>query len=135
MKEIDLISEWLDTARNDYIAAKHLFEDIRPRQIEIASYHCQQSVEKSLKAFLIFNGIDPPYTHNLEDLCSKCEESESGFSAFADSCVKLSPYATVTRYPKKADITEEEAAYAVEKAKEIFEFVYGLIPGLDEGLR
>jgi len=135
MNETDLISEWLEIAKNDYIAAQHLYEDIRPRQIEISSYHCQQSVEKTLKAFLISKETEPPYTHNLEDLCRRCEDLDDGFSVFSDACLKLSPYATATRYPIRADITEEEAIFAIEKAREIYEYVCGLIPDVDRSLR
>ena len=64
-----------------------------------------------------------------------CEEFDADFELFGDACSKLSPYATATRYPTRADITVEEADYAIEKAKEIYEFVHSLIPELDEGLK
>jgi HEPN domain-containing protein len=134
MNETDLISEWLDTSRNDYIAAKHLFEDLHPRQVEISAYHSQQSAEKALKAYILFSGNEPPRSHNLDELRSICEQSEAGFAEFHDDCLRLSPYATSTRYPQKTEILQEEAESLIAKSKAIYEYVYSLIPGLDEGL-
>jgi HEPN domain-containing protein len=47
----NIVAEWLRYANNDIIVAKHCFEDLHPKQTEIASYHCQQCAEKALKAF------------------------------------------------------------------------------------
>ena len=51
--QLNLIDQWLRYANNDLIVAKHSFEDLHPKQTEIASYHCQQCAEKALKAFLL----------------------------------------------------------------------------------
>jgi hypothetical protein len=49
MKVLELVQEWLRYAHNDLISARHPCENIYPKQIEIACYHCQQSTEKVLK--------------------------------------------------------------------------------------
>ena len=44
-----------------------------------------------------------------------CEEKEAGCSAFAEAGLKLSPSSSVTRYPARADIAEEEAIFAIDE--------------------
>ena len=80
MSDLEIIKEWLRYAHNDLIVAKHCLENLYPKQTEIASYHCQQSAEKSLKAFLINKNIEPPKTHDLKLLCKMCQNSDSSFS-------------------------------------------------------
>jgi HEPN domain-containing protein len=46
------IAEWLKIAYDDFDSALHLFNTKHPKPLEIICYHCQQSVEKALKAFL-----------------------------------------------------------------------------------
>lgn len=38
-----LVCEWFKKAEHDLIVAKHLFEDLYPKQIEIGCYHSQQA--------------------------------------------------------------------------------------------
>ena len=52
MTEYDIVTEWLQIAYDDYDSAKYLFDRPSRKPLEIICYHCQQSVEKSLKAFL-----------------------------------------------------------------------------------
>jgi HEPN domain-containing protein len=40
--------------------------------LDVACFHCQQAVEKSLKAFLIFHGVAFPFTHDLGKLMPLC---------------------------------------------------------------
>jgi len=51
----DLVKNWLDKAEKDLISAKHelSFKDM---VTESVCFHCQQAVEKYLKAYLLFLG-------------------------------------------------------------------------------
>ena len=51
MSDYRIVIEWLRYAQNDLVVAKHCIEDLRPKQTEIAAYHCQQCAEKAMKAF------------------------------------------------------------------------------------
>ena len=42
MSERDIVAEWLQIAYEDYDTALYLFENKRPKPIEIICYHCQQ---------------------------------------------------------------------------------------------
>ena len=59
-------SEWLDFAYMDLSAAEHLLT-MRPLPVEIICYHCQQAVEKAIKAIIISYGAQGgmPKKHNL----------------------------------------------------------------------
>jgi HEPN domain-containing protein len=43
-------------------------------------FHCQQAVEKYLKAFLTLNDIDIGKTHNLEILARHCSKVDADFN-------------------------------------------------------
>ena len=134
MQQIDLINKWFQKAYNDLITAFHMFMNVHPKQNEISCYHCQQAVEKALKAFLLFTDIEAPYTHDLAMLCQLCIEQDSSFSNYLDDCADLSQYATRARYPDDIEITEEETSIALHKALLIYQFIYGLIPNIDKSL-
>jgi len=68
----DLVKEWYRFAMMDFSAATHLNNTMCPKPLEIICYHCQQSAEKFLKGFLISNSIEPPKTHDLQELCEMC---------------------------------------------------------------
>jgi hypothetical protein len=50
------VKEWLQKAKQDLLAAKVLLEHVPP-VLEPACFHCQQAVEKILKAFLVWKSI------------------------------------------------------------------------------
>ena len=49
MNAADLAREWLKYSQSDLITAKHMFEDVYPKETEIVCYHSQQCAEKALK--------------------------------------------------------------------------------------
>ena len=63
MYEHDIVAEWLQVAYDDYDTALYLAQKPHRKPLEIICYHCQQSVEKSLKAFLCASGVEIPRTH------------------------------------------------------------------------
>jgi HEPN domain-containing protein len=67
--EIETTFEWLNFADADYDSALILNNAYRKHNA-IICYHCQQAVEKYLKAFLCFHGVIPPKIHVLEALCA-----------------------------------------------------------------
>lgn len=72
----------------------------------ILCFHCQQAVEKFLKAFLIFNGIEIKKTHNIEYLLSECIDFDSEFSIIDPK--NLSDFGVDARYPGDMYIPSEE---------------------------
>jgi len=131
LSEMYLVCKWFKKAKDNLIVAKHLFEDLYPKQIEIACYHAQQAVEKALKGFLLFNDIEPPKTHDLVALCRMCAKIDTMFKEIMDDCAILTIYSSITRYPNEIEMDETEAATAILKAQAIFNFNVRIIPELN----
>jgi len=131
MNEMGLVCKWFDIARNDLIAAKHLFEDLYPRQVNISCYHAQQAAEKALKGFLQYKKTEPPKTHNLVLLCQRCVSFNPVFSEIMNACTMLTPYSVITRYPNSIELLESEADIAIQYAAKIYNLSASQIPELD----
>ena len=127
MNEHDIVNEWLEIAYEDYDAARYLYDNKYPKPLEIICYHCQQSVEKSLKAYICANDIEVSKTHDLGLLCSQCSGIDESFSDFDKDCGALRIYATRTRYPNRVEIEDYTAEKSLQQALKIYEFVSGKI--------
>ena len=120
--ELEYIAEWFQYADNDLASAEYLC-GMRPQPLEIICYHCQQSAEKYLKGYLIYNGIvEPPKTHNLDDLCELCSNSDERFQAISTHCNNLTAYGVQPRYPNEMEILETDMQNALEHARSIRDF-------------
>jgi HEPN domain-containing protein len=100
-----------------------LFDNKYPKPLEIICYHCQQSVEKALKAYICACGKEVTKTHELGLLCRKCAESDESFKDYLDECAALEVYVTQTRYPNRIEIEEYNAKQALLQTKIIYEHV------------
>jgi len=123
MNEHKIADEWLRYAQNDLIVAKHCFEDLHPKQTEIASYHCQQCAEKALKAFLIYKNTEPPKIHDLKVLCKMCQDIDSVFAGIVSQCAHLTPYGVTVRYPDELSPNEDMVKHAINEAQQIYDLV------------
>lgn len=84
--------------------------------LHLIAYHAQQSVEKYLKAYLVFYSVEFPYSHNLLRLLDLCPDKDTWVGKMSN-LQKLIPYAVSTRYPGiDEEVTEKEAREAVEIA-------------------
>jgi HEPN domain-containing protein len=85
----------------------------------LISYHAQQCAEKYLKAYLVYQGVDFPYTHNISILLELCSEHADWPKGLEDA-EELTPYVITTRYPGEDEVvTREEAQRAVEIAQRV----------------
>ena len=76
----DSIKQWIFKANEVILVVEKLTEHeiFAPSSV---CFHCQQAVEKFLKAFLIANEVEIKKTHNIEFLLSVCGEIDSNFGA------------------------------------------------------
>lgn len=92
------VAAWLGYADEDEAIARILFDQDATLYRAIG-FHCQQACEKRLKALIVADGEEPPYTHRPEALLGLV----AGFLPSATSCneavVRLSPFAVQMRYP------------------------------------
>ena len=119
--EIKTVLEWFYFADADLDSA-HILNDANRKHDAIICYHCQQAVEKYLKAFLCFNGLMPPKMHVLETLCALCSEFDASFNDIAKDCAYLSPFAVHARYPLEMEITSINTLRAFEITHKIKDF-------------
>jgi HEPN domain-containing protein len=122
MVEKEFVLDWIHYAKSDLITARHMFEDVYPKETKISAWHSQQCAEKALKSFLVANEIEPPKIHNLDELVKLCRNIDDGFSEIQNDCQKLNPYGAATRYPNELDIDETIAKVVIERAQRIYNF-------------
>jgi HEPN domain-containing protein len=122
MTTLDLAKEWLRYAKSDLNTAKHMFNDVHPKETEISCYHTQQCAEKSLKAFLIAKETSPPYIHDLVELMKHCIAHEADFSIIQSYCVSLNPYGVQVRYPNELSVDDSITGQAINYAEKILKF-------------
>jgi len=122
MSDRKLVQEWFKYSKNDLISARHLFDDLYPKQSEVACYLSQQCAEKALKGYLFFRDIEPPRTHNLVELCQICMNLDSSILKILDACADLTPYGVAVRYPNELAINDMIAKSAIDEAQVIYEF-------------
>jgi len=118
---IDETRRWLLLAEADLEAARQNVASGRFHHV--AGFHAQQAVEKTLKAILIWSGIDPPRIHDLDELRDSVPQGWSVRGAFPD-LAELSFWAVQGRYPGVwAEMGSDEARHLVETATRVFEHV------------
>ncbi len=100
-------------AKNDLAVAKDL--QLQNEYVyQAVVTHCQQSIEKYLKAFLLYNNKKIIYTHDLLILCKLCEEIDEAFISLESDLNKLSVNYKEARYPGDfEDIDLEDANKAL----------------------
>ena len=92
----DYIREWLNKANEDLFVVQKLTESAINAPSS-ACFHCQQAVEKSLKAFLIAHRIEIRKTHNIEFLLAECKNIDEEFKEIDPG--NLSDFSVEIRYP------------------------------------
>ena len=124
----DLVQSWLTKALHDLESADGL-ANLRRSRIDTAVYHCQQSAEKAIKGFLIFQDETPPKIHLLNPLIEAAAPYNAKFALFSDAADLLTPLATEYRYPGSLhEPTRAEFDEAYRYAEEIYRFVISLLP-------
>ena len=113
--------EWIERAKGSFeiaqikIAGHIYYEDL--------CYQVQQAVEKAFKGLLIFYGVEPEFTHNIELLIKELKKS-TDIPEKVYEATELTTYAVQTRYPGEYDdITKEEYEKAIKIAKDCLNWV------------
>jgi HEPN domain-containing protein len=113
------IRQWISKAGDDLVVIEKLteFEIIATSAV---CFHCQQVVEKYLKAFLIAHGVEIKRTYNIEFLLAECEEIDTDFSSIDPK--DLNDFGVDIRYPgdmytPTADETKEHKLIALSIKK------------------
>lgn len=114
----EAVRQWLARARADWETVKVLIGNTDSPRESIA-FHCQQYVEKLLKAFLTMQGIEAPRTHDVRRLVQLAEPAAPELSGMVDSADLLTEHAVAMRYPDEwREIDAEEVQSMVVAARQ-----------------
>jgi HEPN domain-containing protein len=117
MKEItEYIKRWIEKADHDLgtaiITHKHI-----PKYKDTIAFHCQQAVEKYLKAYLLKLGLPIKRTHDLVFLLEQIDQKEKTEQEWFEKVFELQDLSVEIRYPDQViDLSEEDIETAIETA-------------------
>ncbi len=125
---VDDTRAWLKRAAEDLRAADHGLA-AQPRLLGDAAFHCQQTVEKALKALLAWHDTPFRKTHSLEELGEAVLRLDGTLRSLIDRAAALSEYAWKYRYPvDEAEPTAEETRRALALAREVYAAALSRLP-------
>jgi len=122
--------DWRLLAERDMSVAEHLAATMRPIPTEIIAFFCQQSAEKFLKGVLVILGEEPPYTHDLPELCKLAEKHRSSFVSISSLCSIITQFSVQPRYDLGLSLSDEDMRTVLNHTKTIKEFLQKEIPEL-----
>jgi HEPN domain-containing protein len=124
----ELTRTWLVKARAGLGSARKLASGPDAYH-DAAIYHCQQAAEKAIKGFLTFYGQRFEKVHSLPILVAQAMKIRPELSDLLDASERLTPYATLFRYP--GDILEPdpiELSQAMTDAEQFYTFILEALP-------
>jgi HEPN domain-containing protein len=129
-KQTNTPEDWRILADRDMSVADHLAATMRPVPTEIIAFHCQQAAEKYLKGALVILGEEPPYIHDLDDLCSIAEKHRPAFVSISSMCTLITQFSAQPRYDRGLSISETDMNILLQDTKMIRDFLQKEIPEL-----
>lgn len=118
-----LVNQWIKIAERDLITAKQGLEADEV-VTDTVCFHCQQTAEKYLKAFLVKKQIEFSKTHNIMSLLNLCSIVDKSFRDELAEADNLTDYAVEIRYPDDwYEPTIEETKQAYEIMSKVKDFV------------
>jgi len=111
------MNEWVNKAQQDYLVAIHLSsQENASLWYDTICFHCQQAVEKYLKAFLKMNNQIIPKIHDLVALMNLCKQFDNEIESMLLQLAHLNQYSVTFRYPDGV-ASKENANQAVKDMK------------------
>jgi len=112
----------MNKASHDASVAAHIVASDGP-ELDVAAFHCQQAIEKMLKAFLVHHRVEFEKIHDLRRLLDLCAGVDATFDELRDSVEPLTVYAVAYRYPGPADPTADEVSDACNIVQHVEKFI------------
>lgn len=106
-EQSDNIKQWIIKGYHDLGTAKITYLHI-PDYLDTITFHCQQAVEKYLKAYLIFQSTTFRFSHDLIYLLDLITQNDPDFENFYDRVSELQGYAVEIRYPNETIFLSNE---------------------------
>ena len=121
------VRSWLKKADHDIRIAEAALALEQP-VTDAAGFHCQQAVEKLLKAYLVSRGRTFEKIHDLEVLTDLCAECDDAFRSLVDQVEPLTSFAVQFRYPGPDDPLVDEVSEALMIVRRVWDFVLSRLP-------
>ncbi|MDI6751979.1 MAG: HEPN domain-containing protein [bacterium] len=122
----DVSIGWIKKAESDITNLTTMMES--GKSLDTICFHAQQAAEKYLKAFLCFNGVLFPKTHDIEELLDLCATIDNRFSDLVEETIFLTDYAVELRYDFEFWPEEEDVSAAFEATNKIKQLVLSILP-------
>ncbi|MEK6808967.1 MAG: HEPN domain-containing protein [Nanoarchaeota archaeon] len=115
------VKEWIERGKHDLEVAKILLAE--EEYSDVVVFHVHQAVEKYLKGFLIYKGLDLKKIHDIELLLTEAMNFDDEFQKYLDFGRKLTAFYYEERYPPGpiAFYPKEEIGDIMEVAEEIID--------------
>jgi HEPN domain-containing protein len=113
-----LVSEWIDKAEGDFIAAGRELRARKQPVYHVVCFLTQQCVEKYLKALLEQNSRQIPRIHDLVELLELCKEIDPGLEIVRADLEALGRFSVRVRYPGTI-VDKDDAKSAYQSAKTV----------------
>lgn len=119
----DIVRLWMMKAKHDLDTAR-LVSISLPEYDDTIAFHCQQAIEKTLKAYLVFLDMDFKPVHDLGYLITLVGTKDPSIDEFYDAVDEISRFAVQIRYPDAIiHLTRNEISAALDLADNIFAIV------------
>jgi len=105
---VELAAAWAEKAGGDLAMARAGLASAQVPAWAIG-FHCQQAVEKCLKAWIALHGSAPPSTHDLQRLAGAVGPDAEPFPLDTLQMARLQPFAVSERYPVLRNANVERA--------------------------
>ena len=117
--QIEYIKTWIIKGDHDLGTAKVTYIHI-PEYLDTVTFHCQQAIEKYLKAYLIYLSVEFKYTHDLVYLLNRINQKDNDFETYYKSLSEIQGYAVEVRYPDESVyLSNDKVEKALDVAKQV----------------
>jgi HEPN domain-containing protein len=115
--------DWLDRAGDDILCAGFLLQD--DNCYNGSAFHCQQAIEKALKAYILLKSGELVDGHNLTWLCKRAMRYDKSFSGWLEESASLNKCYIETRYPADLllELDYQQVSGYCKMAREMYIFI------------
>jgi HEPN domain-containing protein len=115
--------DWLDRAGEDLISAGILMKN--DNCYNAAAFHCQQTIEKALKSYILLKSGTLVDGHNLTWLCKRAMKYDDSFASWLENSAFLNRCYIETRYPADIPLNLEYRAIKAyyKTARDMYRFI------------
>lgn len=127
--------EWIERGESDFKIVEHELKLLEEEIVkDVVCFHCQQAIEKYLKAFLINHRIVYKKTHNIDYLIEECAKIDKNFQNI--EVRNISHFGVKIRYPDDFYMpTIEEIKFYYDLTKKIKDLVFVKLGIKEEDLK